>query len=164
MAMVQGARPVSGRGGSGAAALLAPLIGLLACGSSTPGARDAGGSSDGAIDRPSANDTTISTDASDALPNLGGYTCVDEPGDGGYPDAVPDVAHRCEANQSFCLIQELPPGAGGGAIGHCKFFDVPDAAAACGTHPTCACAAESRLANCTCNEASNTVEVRCGPV
>jgi hypothetical protein len=153
----------------GAAALVAPVIGLLACSSSTQGARDAGAQTDGAADRAadlaSATDATDAADASDARPNLGGYPCVNEPGDGGiYPDASTDVSHRCEANESFCMIQSLPPGAGGGATGHCQLFDVADAAAACALHPTCACASTSRLANCTCEEFSNTVTVHCGPV
>jgi hypothetical protein len=154
----------------GAAALLAaPLIGLLACGSSTPVSRDDAGPADRAAERAtSATDAAASADASDAgLPNLGGFSCVDEPGDGGYPsqpDGGAEVAHRCEANQSYCLIQELPPAAGGGAIGHCELFDVPDAAAACGFHPVCGCASPSRLANCTCDQSYNSVTVRCGPV
>jgi hypothetical protein len=150
--------------------LAAPLLGLLACGSSTPGMRDDGGpGADGATDRAtSTTDTTASADAFDGLPNLGGFGCSDEPGDAGYPsqpDGSAPVSHRCEANQSYCLIQELPASAGGGALGHCEPYDaVPDASATCGFHPVCGCASPSRLANCTCDLYANSVTIRCGPV
>jgi hypothetical protein len=169
MAKARGTRAAIGRAvACGAAALVAPVIGLLACSSSTQGARDAGAPTDSAADR--AADLASATDATDALPSLGAYVCPDEPGDGGSQGnsdgavAVVDASHRCNANQSFCLIQALPPGAGGGSTGQCLPFDIGDASAACAAHPVCACASASRLANCTCSEVANTVTVRCGPV
>jgi hypothetical protein len=169
--VLQSARSAATSSKSAPPALIAPLIGLLACSSSAQSARDAAEPTDGAADRAADlastadADATDATDASDARPNLGGFACVNEPGDGGiYPDGPADASHRCEANESFCMIQALPPGAGGGAIGQCRLFDVADAAAACALHPTCACASTSRLANCTCEEFVNTVTVHCGPV
>ena len=103
------------------------------------------------------------TDVSDVPPNLGAYTCVDEPADGGLPDGSDpvDASHRCNANESFCLLQVLPASAGGGKIGQCRPYDVGDASAACAFHPTCDCASESHLANCTCDYSVNSVTVIC---
>jgi hypothetical protein len=63
---------------------------------------------DRAADLASTADASDASDASDARPNLGGFACVNEPGDGGiYPDASTD--RRCSASYLAYVRKSMRP-------------------------------------------------------